>query len=344
MEENTILFSPVLPIPQKITKSGFESIALAARAQPLELHWDCLGGTFNPVGMSHTASGLVVRSDVHPDTLSQLTPQQRTKLGLASGQDKVAVRIQTTGNLELFVSEAKESHATESNEPLESYFIDKTWPRVFEVQETTITQTNPDEAAQILQKTNGEEIIFYTGAGISTGGSSPVWTMDQLNHFLRLNKDSAYFFQHLAEHPSELLQQFERFRASLYTDQSTPAHCAIAEIVGTKPGALVFTENMDLKHEAEGSRLQPIHFGSKDSHEKLVECSQKAKVLFTIGLSHDDRAAIAVLKLKNPHLIIIASCLAGSAANFLAPHDPNDKLLLGDCQQTLVQIGEKITQ
>jgi len=129
----------------------------------------------------------------------------------------------------------------------------------------------------------------------------------------------------------------QQFGEQLFADCSTPAHRAVAEIVEAKPKAVVFTENIDYKHEAEGSRVSVVHMDAgHEVHTKVKLRANEAKLLITVALSKDDRAVIQYLKQTNPELKIVALTLKeDTIPDYLGK---NDAVVIGDCQKFLPQI------
>lgn len=211
-----------------------------------------------------------------------------------------------------------------------------------------------EELSALIEQTPGEGIIFYTGAGISRGGELPVWDMNTLNdrlHFFlegmhdRSDPQGAVrtFLPAFINHPEQLTQAFSQFNEQLYADSSTPAHIAIAEIVESKPGSIVLTENVDKKHEAKGARISAVHLDSKrETFDKVKMRADKTQLLITVGLSVDDRAVIAFLKNKNPHLKIVALSLSPQEQGDIPTYLQGDFLVAGDCQQILPVVASKL--
>ena len=238
-------------------------------------------------------------------------------------------------------SQPDEQKSEKSNK--ESYYVDGLSPRKLETDRNKIEKMDSKQVAQLLNETDGSGLIFYTGAGISMGGDRPVWGMSKLWEELGLKGDGNEFsrvFRNPNEYPpSELIAKVDEFKAQLFEDVSTPAHVAIADIVASKEGSIVFTENVDLKHEAEGSRLAAIHMDSDSgAFTKAKLRSSEAKVLMTVGLSADDRAMIQYLKQQNPDLKVVAFTLSEETIpKYL---DENDAVVLGDAQEILPLIAE----
>lgn len=225
------------------------------------------------------------------------------------------------------------------------YYIDGLKPRMVEVDKSKIERLDADAAANLISNAEGRCLLFYTGAGMSTGGERPVWGMVQLKQELGLDRDGDNFaqcFKTPDEHGlKELLAKVDEFRMQLFDDMSTPAHTAMSEIVDNKEEAIVFTENIDLKHEAEGSRLRAVHMDSdEESFSKIKLRTPDAEVLVTAGLSKDDRAIIQYLKREKPELKIIAFTLSNDTIpDYL---DEGDAVVLGGVQETLPKVAQNL--
>jgi NAD-dependent SIR2 family protein deacetylase len=217
------------------------------------------------------------------------------------------------------------------------YWIDGLTPRKVETQEIQII--GHEDLAKLINETPGRNLIFYTGAGVSTAGEVPVWNMSELVKQIGVDDYEAKgFHTQFNETPEQLLAKVTHFGETLFADVSTPAHIAIAEIVQSKPESIVFTENADFKHEAEGSRLSVMHAGNQTNDFLDVRLrAPEAKLLITVGLSKDDRSIINYLKRINPELKIVAINLVPT--EYL---DSNDAVVIGDCQKILPKVAELV--
>jgi hypothetical protein len=259
-------------------------------------------------------------------------------------EDQAIFSIQKDGKKLVYPVLDRPTTIDVSSDVTKSYYIDELSPRRTEVDKSSIKKMKANEAAEVLSNITGEDLIFYTGAGISMGGDKPVWDMSQLWGNLGLKGDGEDFLKVFKDPtkypPSNLLSKVDTFGKQLFDDVSTPAHEAISEILDLKKGAVVFTENIDLKHEAEGSRLGVIHMDSDNEAFTKVKLRSHANVLITVGLSKDDRAVIQYLKQQNPDLKIIAFTLSEkSIPEYL---DSSDAVVLGDAQETLPALANKM--
>lgn len=234
----------------------------------------------------------------------------------------------------------------QDNRVVREYYIDGLSPRKLEVDQTKIERIDALGLAQLIDQVDGSGLIFYTGAGISMGGEKPVWGMTELREKfgLEYNGDSFsnVFINPDQNPPSEILARVREFGNQLFEDVSTPAHVAMADIVRAKTESVIVTENIDLKHEAEGSRLSVIHAGTEEAFLKIKLRSSKAKMLITAGLSIDDRAIIEYLKQQNPDLKIVAFALSDDSIPEYVGE--NDAVIIGDIQEILPQVATTINE
>jgi len=151
------------------------------------------------------------------------------------------------------------------------------------------------------------------------------------------------FLPAFVENPEALTQQFAEFERQLYVDVTTPAHEAISHIIDAKQGSIIITENVDLKHEAEGSRHDAVHLDSSlETFDLVKKRAEKAQVLITVGLSADDRSVIAYLKEKNPQLKIMAFALPPRHEKDIPSFLQGDYAIFGDCQQLLPKLADEL--
>lgn len=345
----------VIPKTGSITKEEFDSHAQLKKEYGINtFDGTPIAGTNQRVDFAYKKGAVEIRMAISPDIAQQLTEEQRQRLHI--GQDGgTATYMQEPEPPQGSVDKIEEKVAQLQADGLQqpharygpppTYFINGEEPRMIQANAENVHRLTAKELAHTIQDTPGEGLIFYTGAGISRGGEKPIWGMGEFGQEMHMDNGTEAFVTTLANNPQELTQKFRDFTHLFYEDASTPAHVAIADIVKTKPGSVVFTENFDMKHEADGSRIDPIHFGSLQSHLDLQTRAKTAKTLVTVGLSHDDRAAIAVLKKENPDLKIIAFSLPAEQApfpNFIKENDPDEAVILGDCQVLLPQIAQQV--
>lgn len=223
----------------------------------------------------------------------------------------------------------------------DSYTLEDLSPLIYDKKPLKYTGIEMEELAEILLKLKGREIIFYTGAGISKSGNMPVWTGSDLKNELGIGIDSNMFAEKFFHRPNELINTIKTFVNQLFADSTTLAHEAIAEIVSVKPGIIIFTENYDLKHEATGSGITACHTHTNPATFSMVKLRTKhAKLLLTVGLSHDDVAIIRYIKRNSPDVKLI--CLALSHNEIPEYISENDYVIIGDCHHILPQLAALI--
>lgn len=295
---------------------------------------------------SQDASDVTIDLRIGPLVARSLSSEERQEFGIGPRGRSFTYHPQSAD----ITSEERledDSHVGDSGDRGERYpyyitGLEGDSQRKIDVPRESIRRASVEELADIMSKTPPDGLMFYTGAGISNGGSHPVLMMNGFDRTMHLDQGPVVFLRHFHEDPEALAEAFLDFRRSGLVDISSPAHIALAQIVRAMPGASVFSENFDLKHEAEWSRLDVVHLGSAASHEAWKERSGKAVTLVTVALSHDDRAGIAEMVEKNPKVRIIALALPDGIPTFLAGESPNEAVLLGDCQETLPQLADLV--
>ncbi len=225
----------------------------------------------------------------------------------------------------------------------QEYYIDGLNPREINLSEREVQKKDMEWLAALINELEGGEIMIYTGAGISMDGEDGVLGMDELRASLGLDGSlSGDNFENLfRDNPDKLVDKVKEFGNSLFIDKSTEAHKAISKLVEKKPGVLVMTENIDLKHEAEGSRLAVTHMdGDNLAFGQVILRTNVTKAVIVVGMSHDDRAILEYMKHRNPDVMIVAidNCVKG-VPSFLGKEDT---LIQGDCQKTLPELVERL--
>lgn len=217
-----------------------------------------------------------------------------------------------------------------------SYTIDGLEPLVTDIR-GKYESPGIEDVAALIKKFSGEEIVIYTGAGISEAGSAPVWTFLELKNELGIGENNEAFIRKFFTSPDTLTHTVKTFRDQLFADSATMAHEAIAELVSLKPGIMIFTENYDLKHEAAGSRVSACHMHTDEKAFDMVKLrAPVTRLLLAIGLSRDDVAAIAYMKRHSPNMKLVCICL--SFKDIPAYIGETDAVLAGDCQELLPQL------
>lgn len=227
-------------------------------------------------------------------------------------------------------------------------------PRSFPDDESHAEVLTPEQVAEMIHATPGNELVIYTGAGISKGGENPVWDMGTLQRNLDVDKGSDAFLQALLDNPEALINAFNTFHQQLNALNPTPAHKAITEIMRAKPGATLLTQNGDRNHEASG--IPPIHppeeltseiIASK-FYKYLEEETKIARLVVTAGLNGDDVSFLNWVAdhynkthatAEDPHIRIVAVDLG--YPSFLGKED---NILQGDAQETMLNfLWNKVT-
>jgi NAD-dependent SIR2 family protein deacetylase len=172
------------------------------------------------------------------------------------------------------------------------------------------------------------QIIFYTGAGISL--ASNVNAMAGLMELLNLNPQNSidHYAHYLSEHESEILCNFADFCNRAFTAKPTIAHKALTDIALSQQ-TQIMTENFDFLHQRSGILPYCIDANSLRKNVSSQEL-QSIDAVICIGLSHDDRGFLSWYKKHNPQGIIIAFDIG--MPDYL---DDEDFLVKGDAQQTI---------
>lgn len=310
------------PVSRPISKEDFDRI-------PLILGSDFIRGKNKDITCSLVANtkGCYVSLSSETENISSQIPQEKL----------ILYTIENEGKRLIYPRQIERPSPVSEKRLVKPYYVDGLKPR--QIESRNVQVMTIEDLAGLIKETPGKGILFYTGAGISTAGEVPVWNMAQLHEALGVgDQDAKTFILSFEENPEDLITKLKHFRDTLFADASTPAHTAIAEIVKAKPGSVVFTENSDLKHEAEGSRLSAVHVGRQTNDFLDVRLrASEAKLLITVGLSKDDRAIINYLKKINPELRIVAINLVPT--EYL---DAGDAVVLGDCQEILPKVAQLV--
>jgi len=289
-----------------------------------------------------TKNGVEVKATVPESILPYITAEQKEKFDIS--QDGLHIS---------FPKKEVTQSADEQKLPQEhddaTYTIDGMRRRNFG--DRSATQLSIQNFSDHISQIDNEGLVFYTGAGISHGGEAAVWNIADLQRELHLEGTKFpdprgalnTFMPAFLSAPEEIVQKFDQFVNQCQDDVSTPAHEAISQILSKKPGAAILTENVDLKHEAEGSRRAAIHMNSsKESFDLVKKRADVAKLLVTVGLGSDDRAVIAYMKEKNPNLKIVALALPPESPDQIPSFLQNDFAVYGDCQQILPEVAKML--
>lgn len=211
-------------------------------------------------------------------------------------------------------------------------------------QPLTIPQATPIKlsASEVAKFISDKNVIFYTGAGIS---SPVVPDMTELMRQLEIlhNPNSIIdkfthvieFIRRILKESNEVIKIIDDFKEACLYGNPTPAHYAVRDIILLKNWQLL-TENFDLLHQRSG--IEPL--GRIRRTDKIDFCWLKKNIkpqhlkqidfIVAIGLRSDEVGFLALYKKHNPKGKIIAM-------NFIQPEylENDDILVLGDVQKTL---------
>jgi hypothetical protein len=264
---------------------------------------------------------------------SQLTEEQKYLFGVNDGgttlfYPKNAPRL-----------EIPDTQDGQNNGPL---MMDNLPQKIFSENERGAEDLTAEKLAEMIRNTPGDELVIYTGAGISKGGKNPVWDMPTLEKKVSVNEGSEAFLQALLNNPEALREAFNTFHQKVNTLNATPAHKAIKEILDAKPGATLMTQNGDRNHEASG--VHPIHMAAvPEFYELLKKETDKTSLVVTAGLHADELSFLKWVTTKNPNVKIAAVDLKKPPKeypSFLSKDSKNNYILQGDAQETLPKVAE----
>ncbi|MEK3877785.1 Sir2 family NAD-dependent protein deacetylase [Paenibacillus sp. FSL M7-0420] len=120
-----------------------------------------------------------------------------------------------------------------------------------------------------------EELVFYTGAGISR--ASGIWGTKELLDQLYI-KDLPVLTRICIEEPKVIMTRFMMFLWRIKFAKPTAAHLALARLLDRYNNNVVVTENIDMLHQKSGVKAH-LALGNK----KLY--SLRPKHVITLGLS-----------------------------------------------------------
>lgn len=184
--------------------------------------------------------------------------------------------------------------------------------RSFPENERNAESIPSEELAEMIRTTPGDELVIYTGAGISKG---QVPDMGELKNSLYVNGNTEDFLQALLDDTEALAKTFTTFQDKMNNANATPAHNAIKEIMEAKPGATLMTQNSDKIHEI--SNIRPIHMAAlPEFYEFLKERTDKASLVVTAGLNGDDLGFLKWVTAHNPDVRIVAIDLGKTPATY----------------------------
>jgi hypothetical protein len=140
----------------------------------------------------------------------------------------------------------------------------------------------------------GKRVIFYTGAGISSG------VIPTMNELLKDLGDIEQLVTNVKKSPREYIQILDNFFKKCERAEPTKAHIALHNII-SKTESLLITENLDLLHQKSGDI--PLTRGNfSTSHMEF----SKSDYVVTIGLASDESGLLNLYKKLNPNGVIIA--------------------------------------
>lgn len=127
-----------------------------------------------------------------------------------------------------------------------------------------------EEVASLIVRSSCN--VALTGAGVSTASGIPdfrgpqgVWRMVDPEKF-----EISYFY----DHPDEVWDLFVEFFLPTFNAKPNPAHYALAELEKLGKLCAVITQNVDMLHQAAGSRnVVELHGSLKDA--VCVECGAR---------------------------------------------------------------------
>jgi NAD-dependent SIR2 family protein deacetylase len=151
-----------------------------------------------------------------------------------------------------------------------------------------------ESVKHLAKMIHGRRVIFYTGAGISSG------VIPTMNELLKDLGDTEQLINNVTKNPEKYIQILNNFFKKCEMAEPTRAHIALHSII-SKTGSLLITENIDLLHQKSGDI--PLTRGNfSESHEELAD----ADYVVAIGLSSDESGLLRLYKKLNPNGIIIA--------------------------------------
>jgi NAD-dependent SIR2 family protein deacetylase len=189
--------------------------------------------------------------------------------------------------------------------------------------------------SQLIELLKSKKVLFYTGAGISMGGS--VRGMDDLlNNFqIDLAQETDGFLRRSVSDPAAIKKDLQNFIDAMHKSPATPAHESLARLA-QKLKCKIFTENNDTLQEKTGVRAE--HISGRWLRENIQrEWLKEIDAVITIGLRFDDRGFLGWYKENNPNGKIIAVNL--SQPSYVGDED---FLLKGDLQKIIPELEKNL--
>lgn len=300
------------------------------------------GQAGNATFSSDNETGIVTIAAQFPtDVSSVLTSEQKALFDVVVADDGTTIYYPRRQVEDIPPIVQEEQPADEGYKP--PPMMDDMDPREFEEDERDAGILRPEDLAEMIKNTPGNELVLYTGAGISKGGGEPVWDMNELKSKVQVDNGSDVFLQALLDDPEKLTEEFKKFAQQINTSNPTDAHTAIKEIMEAKLGATLMTQNGDRNHEASGVR--PIHMAAlPEFYEFLKGRTDKASLVVTAGLHADELAFLNWIATKNPNVKIVAIDLGRSIASYPSFLNKDNYILPGDAQKTLPAVTSALSQ
>jgi NAD-dependent SIR2 family protein deacetylase len=192
----------------------------------------------------------------------------------------------------------------------------------------TATPISGSEVANIIKTQN---VIFYTGAGISACCVPAMAPLEQELGLTAMKKshNSCEFMVNILKNVSHYVEIMKKFFYSCEHATPSVAHEALAKIV-KKYRRPLYTENIDKLHQK--TRLKPVVMPGRQ-REALAETVKSAQYIITIGLSTDDGGFLKYCKQINPSIRIISI----NQENTCYLSD-KDFTLIGDIQEVIPKL------
>lgn len=262
--------------------------------------------------------GLGILPEIYDDFVSRV---RHKFIQSQSGQFIFSYKLKSTGYEEVNIP----SVSQKNEHPDEYSYIVADRRVINDAHPTLISQSTLES---IINKNN---ILFYTGAGLSLASSVPA--MHELNELLGLEVGERFLFslEHAIESPRGFADKIKIFHDACLYSPPTPAHYALKDISLYKSTRLI-TENLDCLHETSG--ILPYRVNAQQLREEVGGKSiAQYDYIICVGLSFDDRGLMGWYKEQNPEGKIIAVDLF--QPSYLGDED---YWLMGDLQTLIPEI------
>jgi NAD-dependent SIR2 family protein deacetylase len=220
--------------------------------------------------------------------------------------------------------------------------------------------------ASRLVASEPENLIFYTGAGISNTGDNPVYDHRTLGRKLgfvdgsfaaehddpeEINDRFVRSFRTSEAFRGEIAEQYGEFLENMFNESTTPAHMAISSLVGFYDfGPTVLTSNYDCKHEATPSNIQAMKvpagwhhrpdeagIAAYDAITRATAQRLGSGLLIVAGAMRDTRGVFEHITQANPGIKVLA--INDRPAEELDYVGVGDYCVTGDAQEILPEIA-----